>query len=201
MTRARSRRTVSVLPSTAAVVALLALALAGCGTRTVDGTGSQVPSGRPAPAATSASASASPSDALCPGETPSPTPTAPAVTEPNIGDGAPHYAENHGFMVPIALHGQRRCEGLAEIRRMTAALEPLREKRDFSAGHVSDGLVGLGYEPGSVTVSVYGSTSVSFLVDRTPFCFKGTMNSAATEIDAFGGYPDGTHCRPPTGGH
>ncbi|MBD0739153.1 hypothetical protein [Streptomyces sp. CBMA29] len=194
--RARGRRAALVLPPSLTVVA--ALALAGCGTRTVDSTGAEAPSGRPAVAATSASASASPTDALCPGETPSPTPMAPAVTE-NPENG--HYAENHGFMAPLPLHGQRRCDGLTEVRRVTAALEPLREKGDLSADHVRAGLVALGYAPDSISVSAYGSTYVGFVVDHTPICLKGALNTAVTEIDAFAGYPDGAGCQQPKGGH
>ncbi|MFF7154238.1 hypothetical protein [Streptomyces sp. NPDC008139] len=192
MTRARGRRAALVLPPSLTAVA--ALALTGCGTRTVDSTGAEAPSGRPTAAVTSAS----PADALCPGETPKPTPTAPAVTE-NPENG--HYAENHGFMMPLPLHGQRRCDGLTEVRRVTAALEPLRKKGDLSAGRVRAGLVALGYAPESVSVSAYGSTYVGFVVDHTPVCLKGALNTAVTEVDAFAGYADGTGCRQPRGGH
>lgn len=199
MTRARSRRAALALPSSLAAVAVLALALAGCGTRTADDAGAGVPSGHPA--ATSSRAVPTPSDPLCPGETPTPTPTATGVPEPEAGDGAPHYAENNGFKIPLPLHGKPRCEGLAQARKMTAALEPLREKRDFGTGHVRDSIVGLGYAPDSVGVFANGPTGVSFLVDHAPICLEGTMDLATTKVDAFAGYPDSTGCQRPTGGH
>src|SRR4051812_15127974 len=197
MTRARSRRAALVLPPTLAAVA--ALALAGCGTRTADDAGAGVPSGHPA--VPSSHAVPSPSDPPCPGETPTPSPTATGLAEPGAGDGAPHYAENNGFKVPLPLHGQPRCEGLAQARELTAALETLREKRDFTTGHVHDRIVGLGYDPDAVGVFANGPTGVSFLVDHAPICLEGTMDRATTKVDSFAGYPDSTGCQRPTGGH
>jgi hypothetical protein len=206
MTRARSRRGALVHPSSPTAAAVLvaslvaALALGGCGTKRADGTGAAAPSASASAPSVSASPSAS-ADALCPGETASPTPTSTVPPEPNAGDGPPNYADNHGFMVPIPLRGAERCEGLTQVRRVTAALDPLRDQADFATGHVRDRLIGLGYSPGSVTVSVNGPTGVSFLVDTGPICLDGTMDLATTRVDAFAGYPDSTGCTRPTGGH
>jgi hypothetical protein len=197
MTRARSRRTALVLPS--ALVAVAALVLVGCGTRTADDAGAGVPSGHPAVTSSHAAPAPSPSDPPCPGETPTPTTT--GLPAPDAGDGAPHYAENNGFKVPLPLHGQPRCEGLAQARKLTAALEPLREKRDFTTDHVHDRIVGLGYAADSVGVFANGPTGVSFLVDHAPICLEGTMDKATTKVDSFAGYPDSTGCQRPAGGH
>ncbi|MFJ1588259.1 hypothetical protein ACIOC1_33665 [Streptomyces sp. NPDC088197] len=67
--------------------------------------------------------------------------------------------------------------------------------------HLRLGLVALGYAPDSVSVSACGSTHVGFVVDHTPICLKGALNTAVTEVDAFAGYADGTGCQQPQGGH
>lgn len=73
-----------------------------------------------------------------------------------------------------------------------------------------DGEVGFGYPGGPVGTGVIqvpayqdGSARVGFLVDIgvSPWCVGGTMSSNSTKADAFGGYPDGTGCEPPSGGH
>ncbi|SFF26277.1 hypothetical protein SAMN05216251_110180 [Actinacidiphila alni] len=197
MPRSTGRRAALLLPTAPAAVAVLALVLSGCGTRTADGTGAGLPSGHP-PVATSRAVT-TPPEVLCPGETATPAPTATGL--PEAGDGAPHYAENNGFKIPLPLHGQPRCEGLAQARALTAALEPLRKKKDFGTGHVHDSIVGLGYDPAVVGVFQNGPTGVSFLVDHAPICLEGTMDLATTKVDAFAGYPDSTGCQRPTGGH
>ncbi|NEC66096.1 hypothetical protein G3I41_15850 [Streptomyces sp. SID9727] len=120
--------------------------------------------------------------------------------------GAPtdHYAENHGFQVPFPLHGQDRCDGLAAVGRIEKALEPLRERGDFSPAHTREALMGLGYGPGAVELHQSGGTVVGFLIRAgvSPLlCVKGTMGRAATEVSAFGGYPDHPSCDRPSGGH
>ncbi|MGV4984629.1 hypothetical protein ACWC0C_35550 [Streptomyces sp. NPDC001709] len=114
-----------------------------------------------------------------------------------------HYAENHGFRVPIPLHGQSRCDGLTAVARVKSALEPLRRRGDFAPGSVRNALTGLGYSAGKVQVYQDGSTGVGFLIDigASPWCVEGTMSSDSAKADAFGGYPDGTGCEPPSGGH
>ncbi|MFJ4411063.1 hypothetical protein [Streptomyces sp. NPDC088910] len=42
---------------------------------------------------------------------------------------------------------------------------------------------------------------MGFVVDHTPICLKGALNTAVTEVDAFAGYADGTGCQQPKGGH
>ncbi|MDX2678288.1 hypothetical protein [Streptomyces soliscabiei] len=177
------------------LLAVLALVAAGCGTdRAGDDAGAE------ASARATARTPSAPVDFPCPGESPSPTPSSaePSAPAPASGD---HYAENHGFMVPIPLHGQQRCDGLAAARRIEAALEPLRERGDFAPDSTRGALTRLGYSAGSVQAYQNGPTGVSFLIDGRPMCLEGAMNRAATEADAFGGYPDHTGCDRPSGGH
>ncbi|WBO68777.1 hypothetical protein [Streptomyces camelliae] len=114
-----------------------------------------------------------------------------------------HYAENHGFRVPFPLHGRSRCDGLTAVGRVKSALEPLRRRGDFAPAGVRSALTGLGYSAGKVQVYQDGPTGVGFLIDigASPWCVEGTMSSDSTKADAFGGYPDGTGCEPPRGGH
>ncbi|MFF2124135.1 hypothetical protein ACFVW1_01785 [Streptomyces olivochromogenes] len=143
-----------------------------------------------------------PVDFTCPGESPEPTEStaaAPGSTE----SPADHYAENHGFRVPIPLHGQKRCDGLTVVGRVKDALEPLRRRGDFAPDSVRDALTGLGYSAEKVQAYQNGSAGVGFLIDIgvSPWCVEGTMSSGSTKADAFGGYPDGSNCEPPSGGH
>ncbi|MEU2055041.1 hypothetical protein [Streptomyces bungoensis] len=182
-------------------VLLLAALAAGCGTEQAGGGAS---AGNAASAARGATASPSvPVDRPCPGESTTPTPQAPAPSASPTAPPNDHYAENHGFMVPFPLHGDRRCQGLEEAGRVRKALEPLRRRGDFSTGKVREALLGLGYPAEQVETSQDGPTSVGFLVqaDDYPVCVEGDMNRARTETDAFGGYPDGTGCDRPSGGH
>ncbi|WP_240122105.1 MULTISPECIES: hypothetical protein [unclassified Streptomyces] len=112
-----------------------------------------------------------------------------------------HYAENHGFMQPLPLHGRARCEGLAEADRIRQALEPLRERRDFSPAGTAAALAALGHTaPGTRTESL-GPTGVGFLVDEGRMCLEGRMYDGGVDVDAFGGYPDHPGCERPSGGH
>ncbi len=183
------------------LVSLLAVVgAAGCGTRTAGepgaaGTGHGGTSASPAPTR--------PTDFPCPGETAAPTTAAPEGQGSSTPAVPPtdHYAENHGFMVPYPLYGQQRCDGLAAVKKITAALELLRLKREFSPGKVHDVLTGLGYDSGKVTTQMNGDTGVAFLVDATPICLKGAMYASETEADSFAGYPDRIGCDRPRGGH
>ncbi|MEU7164772.1 hypothetical protein AB0A70_09020 [Streptomyces morookaense] len=171
------------------MAAALAVLAAGCGTqRSGEGATSA-----PTTAATPGTATGVP----CPDESPTPTPS------PLTPDAPPtdHYAENHGFMVPIPLHGRSRCEGLAAVERIEAALEPLRRRGDFAPEHTRSALGGLGYAVGKVQAYQNGPTGVGFLVDASPLCLEGTMSRDATRADAFGGYPDHSGCDRPAGGH
>ncbi|MFF8595023.1 hypothetical protein ACF061_26955 [Streptomyces sp. NPDC015220] len=175
-------------------LAVLALLAAGCGTqRPGDDAGA-----RPSAPTVRATASAL-ADFPCPGE--SPTPTSAATASGPAGAPTDHYAENHGFRVPIPLHGRLRCDGLAAVARVEKALEPLRERGDFDPDSTRDVLTGLGYPAGKVRSYQNGDTGVGFLVDAATMCLEGTMNRTATKADAFGGYPDGSDCEPPSGGH
>ncbi|MET9253967.1 hypothetical protein [Streptomyces sp. NPDC003717] len=171
---------------TAAAVLVLAT---GCGTLHASDADA-----RPTPSA--------PTETTCPGEhrTPSASSTAPGVT-PEPGD---HYAENHGFRVPLQLRGRPRCAGLAVAARIEKALEPLRERGDFAPAHTRSALLGLGYPEGGVQTYQNGPTGVGFLVlaDDTPLlCVDGGLDRAATHATAFGGYPDHSGCDMPSGGH
>ncbi|MGW1777839.1 hypothetical protein ACWCQQ_01695 [Streptomyces sp. NPDC002143] len=184
------------------LLATLAVLAAGCGTeRAGDTAGGTAPSRTTTPTATASA----PVDFPCPGESPTPTPTssttASAIASPPATPPVDHYAENHGFMVPIPLHGEHRCAGLAAAERIEAALEPLRERGDFAPESTRGALTGLGYSAEKVQSYQNGATGVSFLVDARPLCLEGTMNSGSTEVDAFAGYPDHTGCDRPSGGH
>ncbi|MEU5636941.1 hypothetical protein ACH47C_37685 [Streptomyces rishiriensis] len=180
----------------APLLAALALLAAGCGTqRAGQDAGDGSPS-RPAVATPS-----KPVDFPCPGESAAPTPTPSATSSAPATPPTDHYAENHGFRVPLQLHGRSRCDGLAAARRIERALEPLRERGDFSPQSTRAALTRLGYADGDVQSSQNGPTGVSFLVVAHPLCLEGGIDREKTRADAFGGYPDGTDCEPPSGGH
>ncbi|MFE0329760.1 hypothetical protein ACWEWI_05505 [Streptomyces sp. NPDC003753] len=175
-------------------MAVLAVLAAGCGT--------ERPGDHAAADGPSRSAAATPSapvDSPCPGESPTSAPPTTAHTSSPTAPPTDHYAENHGFRVPIPLHGRSRCQGLAAVARVQHALEPLRRRGDFHPESTRTALIGLGYR----NVQSYGdgATGVGFLIDADPLCVEGTMSREATRADAFAGYPDGTDCQPPSGGH
>ncbi|MFE0508813.1 hypothetical protein [Streptomyces sp. NPDC058964] len=175
---------------------LLAVLAAGCGThRAGDGTGAD------GPPRTGKSASSTRADFPCPGESPSPIPSPTAATSGPAAPPTDHYAENHGFMVPFPLHGQRRCDGLTAVEHIKTALEPLRERGDFDPESTRTALVRLGYPDETVRSYQNGPTGVGFLVDTYPLCLEGEMNRASTQADAFGDYPDHSGCDQPSGGH
>lgn len=178
------------------MVAAVAVLLVGCGThRPADDAGAVGPSRttRPTPS--------TPVDYRCPGEKTAPTPSVTASSTVAATPPADHYAENHGFMVPFPLHGRQRCDGLAAVRRVENALEPLRERGDFTPDSADHALTGLGYAPGRVRAYQIGPTGVGFVIDASPLCVEGTMGPESTQADAFGGYPDHTGCERPSGGH
>ncbi|WP_327320067.1 hypothetical protein [Streptomyces sp. NBC_01235] len=179
------------------LLAVLGMVAAGCGT---DRAGDDEAGAGASARATGRTPSA-PVDFPCPGESPTPTPSPTGNTSAPATPPVDHYAENHGFMVPIPLHGQQRCDGLAAARRIEAALEPLRERGDFAPDSTRGALTALGYSAGSVQSYQNGSTGVGFLIDGQPMCLEGSMNRATVEADAFDGYPDHTGCDRPSGGH
>ncbi|MCQ8771843.1 hypothetical protein [Streptomyces telluris] len=186
-------------------VMMLAVLAAGCGTQRSGDTADADRRWQPTPtrAATGSSTPSSPVDLPCPGESPA---SAPQTTAPPSGPAAPptdHYAENHGFRVPLPLRGQSRCDGLAAVRRIKDALEPLRERGDFAPEDTRNALTGLGYSAGKVQAHRNGPTGVGFLIDTggSPRCVEGTMDRASVKADAFGGYPDHSGCDVPSGGH
>ncbi|MGA4843811.1 hypothetical protein [Streptomyces sp. G45] len=181
----------------ALVLAGLAALTAGCGSGSAEGPAEAYRRTHPTPTAITTPRTAK--DFPCPGERPAPTAAAQATGEaPPPGD---HYAENHGFMEPFPLHGQRRCDGLAAVRRVKGALEPLRERGDFAPAHTRAALTALGYPARKVRVAENGPAGVSFLVDAPGMCLEGTVSRTATEADAFDGYPDHPGCDRPSGGH
>ncbi|MEU1284103.1 hypothetical protein [Kitasatospora sp. NPDC005856] len=181
-----------------AALAALAVLAAGCGTKHVD-TVEDTAGATPTTAATTAQGR--PVDFPCPGETPTPTPTRPV--SPTAAPVLPpdHYAENHGFKVPLPLHGQSRCDGLAAVRRVKEALEPLRMGNDYTPESTRVRLTGLGYPADKVQVQGIGRTTVGFTIEATGICLTGTMIPDSTRAEAFGGYPDGRGCEEPRGGH
>ncbi|WP_189189643.1 hypothetical protein [Streptomyces albiflavescens] len=192
MTMIRTTRVrLGILP-----MAVLAVLAAGCGThRPGNDAGADGPSR--APTATPSR----PVDFRCPGESATPAAPTTAVTSVPAAPPTDHYAENHGFMVPFPLHGERRCEGLAAVGRVQRALEPLRERGDFDPESTRSALTGLGYAVGKVRSYQDGPTGVGFLIDAFPLCVEGTMDRKSTQADAFGGYPDHPGCDRPSGGH
>lgn len=195
-------RKTRVLPSMLPLAAVVLLT-AGCGTQRAGDAGDAYRSAYPTP--TGVSTPSTPVDVRCPGE--SSAPTAPSAstappTQDRSGPPADHYAENHGFRVPLPLHGRSRCDGLTAVARVEGALEPLRRRGDFAPDSVRSTLIGLGYSAERVRAYQNGS-GVGFLIDIgvSPWCVEGTMSADSTRADAFGGYPDGSDCEPPSGGH
>ncbi|MGW0966560.1 hypothetical protein [Streptomyces sp. NPDC002516] len=181
-------------------LAVLVLSATACGTERAGDSAGAYGSSHPTP--TGAATPGKPVDFTCPGESPKPTESTAAAPAPTESP-ADHYAENHGFRVPIPLHGRNRCAGLTVVGRVKDALEPLRRHGDFAPDSVRDALTGLGYSAEKVQAYQNGPTGVGFLIDIgvSPWCVEGTMSSTSTEADAFGGYPDGSNCEPPSGGH
>ncbi|MFF2197792.1 hypothetical protein [Streptomyces sp. NPDC058157] len=178
--------------------AAVLLLVAGCGTQRAGAAAGAAPSSGPAPSGTAVATPSGPVDFPCPGE--GSAPPAPTAT-----DAAPpdRYAENHAFRMPLRLHGQGRCDGLAAEGRVRGALEPLRRSGGFTPAHVHSVLTGLGYPADKVRTYQNGPGGVGFLIDvgASPWCVEGTLTGGSTTVDAFGGYPDGTGCEPPRGGH
>ncbi|MGW2815809.1 hypothetical protein [Streptomyces sp. NPDC001415] len=179
-------------------MAVLGILAAGCGTQRA---GEAAGPGTPSRSASAAATPSTPVDLPCPGESPTHAqPKAPGASGPSVQPGD-HYAENHGFMEPIPLHGQKRCDGLAAVARIRHALEPLRKRGDFDPASTRNALTHLGYATGKVRSYQDGPTGVGFLIDASPMCLEGTMSSRDTKADAFGGYPDHFGCDQPRGGH
>ncbi|WP_030742251.1 hypothetical protein [Streptomyces sp. NRRL S-31] len=194
-TSRKTRARLGMLPL--AVTVLLA---AGCGTQRAGDDGDA--SGRTRPTPTGVPTPSAPADFPCPGESPEPTAATATATPRPTAPPTDHYAENHGFRDPIPLHGRSRCEGLTAVGRVRSALEPLRRRGDFAPDSVREALTGAGYSAGKVRTYRNGS-GVGFLIviGASPWCVEGTMSGDSTRADAFGGYPDGTDCEPPSGGH
>lgn len=192
----KTRARLGMLP-----LAVLALLAAGCGTQRAEDAADTYRRSHPTPAGISTPST--PADFPCPGESPKPMAPAAATTPSSTAPPTDRYAENHGFKVPFPLHGQSRCDGLTAVGRVKSALEPLRRRGDFAPDSVRSALTGLGYSAGKVQVYPDGPAGVGFLIDigASPWCVEGAMSSDSTKAEAFGGYPDGTGCEPPRGGH
>ncbi|WP_229928974.1 hypothetical protein [Kitasatospora xanthocidica] len=173
-------------------VAALAVLAAGCGTTHVD-----APGGTAARTPAATAVATAQGDHPCPGETPTRTPTATASNAEATGPVTDHYAENHAFKAPLPLHGERRCEGLEAVRRIKAALEPVRARYQVDPDGIRKALVGLGYPADKVKVQRGGE----FLIDATGLCLSGSTAGEATTVEAFAGYAEGTGCEEPRGGH
>ncbi|MCH0559350.1 hypothetical protein [Streptomyces sp. MUM 16J] len=195
-TQRKTKARLGLLP-----LSVLVLLATGCGTQRAGDTADAYRRSYPTP--TGMSTPSTPVDFPCPGESPKPTAPAAATTPNSTVPPTDHYAENHGFRVPIPLHGQSRCDGLTAVGRVKNALEPLRRRGDFAPNSVREALTKLGYSAGKVQAYQDGPTGIDFLIDIgvSPWCVEGTMSRNSTEADAFGGYPDGTGCEPPSGGH
>ncbi|MFG2909088.1 hypothetical protein ACGF13_28970 [Kitasatospora sp. NPDC048286] len=195
MTTIRTRRGRLGIPALAA----LAVLAAGCGTRHVGAGAQDAGTGTPTTAATLAQGK--PVDFPCPGETPTPTPTRTAGSTAAPTLPPDHYAENHGFKMPLPLRGQSRCDGLAAAQRVKEALEPLRMGNDYTPEGTRGRLAGLGYPAEKTNVYAVSRTAVRFLVEAPGMCLTGTMIPDSTRVEAFNGYPDHRGCDEPRGGH
>ncbi|WP_372351853.1 hypothetical protein [Streptomyces sp. KL116D] len=114
-----------------------------------------------------------------------------------------HYAENHGFRVPFALHGQRRCDGLAAVRRVEHALRPLRERGDFTAKSAASGRWSRSQLPDGGVRAQRDSAGVYFPRHRRPDAtVRGgrPVPGGPAGRRAFGSYPDHVGCDLPSGG-
>ncbi|MFF3695780.1 hypothetical protein [Streptomyces sp. NPDC002221] len=196
-TRGKMSARLGILPLSA-VLLLLGTA---CGTQRAGDAAGPNPDAHVTP--TGVTQPSAPVDSPCPGESAKPSVPSATASASSTVPPTDHYAENHGFRVPIPLHGQSRCDGLAVVSRVTKALEPLRRRGDFVPDHAHDALTGLGYSAAKVQAYEDGPTGVGFLIDlgASPWCVEGTMSRDATKADAFAGYPDGSACQPPKGGH
>ncbi|WP_372347360.1 hypothetical protein [Streptomyces sp. KL116D] len=114
-----------------------------------------------------------------------------------------HYAENHGFRVPFALHGQRRCDGLAAVRRVEHALRPLRERGDFTAKSAASGRWSRSASRRWRAGAAGQRRGVLPRHRRPDATVRGgrPVPGGPAGRRAFGGYPDHVGCDLPSGGH
>lgn len=175
-----------------AVLTVPAVVVAGCGTQHADGSGANGPSA-PAPTV--------PREVACPGESAAPAPPTTAQSTAPAVPPTDHYAENHGFMVPLPLHGRSRCDGLAAVGRVRSALLPLSRRGDVDPSSTYSVLSDLGYT--NIATYPLGTTGVAFVAEgvRPRLCLEGELSRRSLTADAFAGYPDHTGCDRPTGGH
>ncbi|MGH4031516.1 hypothetical protein ACQB60_21560 [Actinomycetota bacterium Odt1-20B] len=203
----------------AALVALpLVLAATGCGDEHRDAAGGDRSAGASAAPGARASerAGTDATDAPCPGGpgSPTPSPTRPtddtddtddtADNPDTPGDMPPNYADNHAYRSTVPLKGESRCTGLAESARIRGALAPLAQTREATPEQVRAALKKLGYRASAITTGGFGAGRVSYVVDLSPVCLRGSVDGAVgtgVTVEAHGVHIEGTGCEEPRGGH
>ncbi|MFE7397172.1 hypothetical protein [Streptomyces sp. NPDC057557] len=172
-----ARRTARALAT--ASVLLLAPALAGCGTERAGDAG---PAAGYSPPAVGAS----------------------PYVEPDVGDGAPHYRENHAFRSTAELSPADRAKGAAEVKRVEAGLAGIAEGRRTTEAQLHEALAGLGYGPEAISTGTFGPHRNTFIIDLGAICVEGALDGVVNGLvkaEAHGRYLEGTGCVKPAGGH
>ncbi|MFE5090455.1 hypothetical protein ACFRCI_08630 [Streptomyces sp. NPDC056638] len=172
-----ARRTARALAT--ASVLLLAPALAGCGTERAGDAG---PAAGYSPPAVGAS----------------------PYVEPDAGDGAPHYRENHAFQSTAELSPADRAKGAAEVKRVEAGLAGIAEGRRTTEAQLHAALAGLGYGHETISTGTFGPHRNTFVIDLGAICVEGALDglvNGLVKAEAHGRYLEGTGCVKPAGGH
>lgn len=132
-----------------AAAALLLIGVTACGTeRSGDARSAPRPSvtpqtsfaPRPTCAQPPAGAPAEPPTSPAPGA----VPDADGTRQGEVGDGAPHYEENHAYRMQAPLAEEKRVRGEASARLIRKELEKVREEGDFSDARIAAALESLG---------------------------------------------------------
>ncbi|MFE7040875.1 hypothetical protein ACFU9X_15925 [Streptomyces atratus] len=172
-----ARRTAKALAT--ASVLLLTPALAGCGTERAGDAG-------PGAGYSSPAVGASP------------------YVEPDAGDGAPHYRENHAFQSTAELSPADRAMGDAEVKKVETGLAGIAEGRKTTESQLHEALAGLGYGPETISTGTFGPHRNTFIIDLGPICVEGALDgmvNGLVKAEAHGRYLEGTGCVKPVGGH
>ncbi|MFG2628452.1 hypothetical protein [Streptomyces sp. NPDC048473] len=172
-----ARRTAKTLATVA--VPVLTLALAGCGTERAGYAGPGAASSPPA-------VGASP------------------YVEPDAGDGAPHYRENHAFQSTAELSPADRAKGEAEVKKVEAGLAGIAEGRRTTQSQIREALARLGYGPETISTDTFGPHRNTFILDLGAICVQGALDGMVNGLvtaEAHGKYLEGTGCVKPVGGH
>ncbi|MFC9621554.1 hypothetical protein ACFTXM_16675 [Streptomyces sp. NPDC056930] len=124
--------------------------------------------------------------------------------EPDAGDGAPHYRENHAFRSTAELSPADRAKGAAEVKRVEAGLAGIAEGRRATEAQLHEALAGLGYGPETISTGTFGPHRNTFIIDLGAICAEGALDgmvNGLVKAEAHGRYLEGTGCVEPAGGH